>query len=226
MEILEKNPVNWGKTSLNAGPSPVSKQWENKNPLPVTGDRRTDLELIQEVRDGHRQAYTELMRRYQQRVYWVARRIVGDHAEADDVVQETFVKAYLALGEFRGDSGFYTWLYRIAVNLALNAVRKRQVVTYLRESELLNRILPADVDPSSAVEEEEAASALRRAVDRLPEKQRAVFVMRYYDEMSYEEIAKILKTSIGGLKANYFHALRKIQHALRQDFGADAADRK
>jgi RNA polymerase sigma-70 factor (ECF subfamily) len=185
----------------------------------VTGDRRTDLELIQEVRDGHREAYTELMRRYQQRVYWVARRIVGDHADADDVVQETFVKAYLALGEFRGDSGFYTWLYRIAVNLSLNAVRKRQVVTYLRESELLNRMLPSGEDPSSAVEEEEAASVLRKAVDRLPEKQRAVFIMRYYDEMGYEEIARVLKTSIGGLKANYYHALRKIQSALRRDLG-------
>jgi len=185
----------------------------------VTGDRRTDLELVKEVRDGHREAYTELMRRYQQRVYWVARRIVGDHAEADDVVQETFVKAYLALGDFRGESGIYTWLYRIAVNLALNAVRKRQVVTYLRESELLNQMLPSGDDPSANVEEEETASALRQAVDRLPEKQRAVFIMRYYDELSYEEIAAVLKTSVGGLKANYFHALRKIQTALRRDFG-------
>ncbi|MBI5470963.1 MAG: sigma-70 family RNA polymerase sigma factor, partial [Ignavibacteriae bacterium] len=75
----------------------------------------TDAELVQQVRNGKRQAYTELMRRYQQRVYWVARRIVGTHEDADDVAQEAFVKAYLALGEFRGDSSFFTWIYRIAV---------------------------------------------------------------------------------------------------------------
>ena len=108
---------------------------------------RSDIELVQEVRNGRRQAFTELMRRYQERVYWLARRIVGSHEDADDVVQETFVKAYLALGEFRGDSSFFTWIYRIAVNLSLNALRKRQVLNYLHESELLSRILPSTDDP-------------------------------------------------------------------------------
>jgi len=178
---------------------------------------RSDLELVQEVRNGRRQAFTELMRRYQQRVYWVARRIVGSHDEADDVVQEAFVKAYLALGDFRGDSSFFTWLYRITVNLSLNAVRKRQVMNYLHESELLSRILPSSDDPGRDVEQQETESALERAVARLPEKQKAVFVMRYYDEMTYEEIGRVLKTSIGGLKANYFHALRKVQEYMRNE---------
>jgi RNA polymerase sigma-70 factor (ECF subfamily) len=180
-------------------------------------DPRTDLELVQDVRNGKRQAFTELMRRHQQRVYWVARRIVGDHAEADDVAQETFVKAYLALGEFRGDSSFFTWVYRIAVNLSLNAVRKRQVMNYLRESELLSKFLPSPDDPSAGVELGEMESALRRAIAELPEKQKAVFVMRYYDELSYEEIARVLKTSVGGLKANYFHALKKVREYLRNE---------
>jgi RNA polymerase sigma-70 factor (ECF subfamily) len=94
-------------------------------------EQRSDFELVQEVRKGNRQAFTELMRRYQKRVYWTARRIVGSHEDADDVVQETFVKAYLGLGDFRGDSSFFTWLYRIAVNLSLNATRKRQLINYL-----------------------------------------------------------------------------------------------
>lgn len=177
----------------------------------------SDQELIQEVREGKRRAYTELMHRYQERVYWVARRIVGGHEDADDVTQETFVKAYLALGEFRGDSSFFTWLYRIAVNLSLNTIRKRQVLSYLHESELLGRFLPSHDDPSERVEQEEAATLLERAIAQLPEKQRAVFVLRYHDELSYEEIAKILKTSIGGLKANYFHALRKVREHLRNE---------
>ena len=177
----------------------------------------SDQELIQEVREGKRRAYTELMHRYQERVYWVARRIVGGHEDADDVTQETFVKAFLALGEFRGVSSFFTWLYRIAVNLSLNTIRKRQVLSYLHESELLGRFLPSHDDPSERVEQEETATLLERAIAQLPEKQRAVFVLRYHDELSYEEIAKILKTSIGGLKANYFHALRKVREHLRNE---------
>ena len=177
----------------------------------------SDIELVQEVRNGRRQAFTALMRRYQERVYWVARRIVGSHDDADDIVQETFVKAYLALGEFRGDSSFFTWIYRIAVNLSLNALRKRQVLNYLHQSELLSRILPSADDPGKDLENSEIESALQRAVATLPEKQKAVFVMRYFDEMTYEEIGRVLKTSVGGLKANYFHALRKVREYMRHE---------
>jgi RNA polymerase sigma-70 factor, ECF subfamily len=177
----------------------------------------TDLQLIEEVRNGKRRAFTELMRRYQQRVYWAARRIVGTHEDADDIAQETFVKAYTALGDFRGESSFFTWLYRIAVNLSLNAVRKRQVVSYLRENDIINRFFPASDDPSREVEFKETESRLQEAIARLPEKQRAVFVMRYFDEMSYEEISEVMKTSVGGLKANYFHALRKVREYMTNE---------
>ena len=175
----------------------------------------TDLELVDEVRAGNRQAFTELMRRYQERIYWVARRMVGSHPDADDIVQETFIKAFLSLGDFRGEAGFYTWLYRIAVNLSLNALRKRHIVTYLRESELAQIVFPpSKEDPHKELESKELESQLARAVAKLPDKQRAVFVMRYYDEMTYEEIAYVLKTSVGGLKANYFHALRKVKQGM------------
>lgn len=177
----------------------------------------TDLELVEEVRNGRREAYTELMRRHQQRVYWFVRRIVGTHEDADDVTQETFVKAFLNLGDFRGDSSFFTWIYRIALNGALNAVRKRQVISYLRENDLINRFLPSDDDPHRELERKETETKLRQAVAGLPEKQRAVFILRYYEELSYEEISAILKTSVGGLKANYFHALRKVQEVLRHE---------
>jgi RNA polymerase sigma-70 factor (ECF subfamily) len=177
----------------------------------------SDLELVNEVRSGKRQAFTELMRRYQQRVYWTARRIVGSHEDADDIAQETFVKAYLALGDFRGDASFFTWLYRIAVNLSLNAIRKQQVLGYLRQSEIVNRIFPADENPQKDLELKETQTLLDKAIAELPEKQRAVFVMRYHDEMTYEEISHVLKTSVGGLKANYFHALRKVQEFMKDE---------
>jgi RNA polymerase sigma-70 factor (ECF subfamily) len=180
-------------------------------------DGMTDLELVEEVRNGRREAYTELMRRHQERVYWFVRKIVGTHEDADDVTQETFVKAYLNLGDFRGDSSFFTWIYRIALNGALNAVRKRQVVAYVRENDLISRLFPSGDDPHRELERKETETQLQRAVAGLPEKQRAVFVLRYYEELSYEEISAILKTSVGGLKANYFHALRKIREALRHE---------
>jgi len=180
-------------------------------------EKISDVELVNEVRNGKRQAFTELMRRYQERVYWTARRMVGDHDEADDIAQETFVKAYLALGDFRGDSSFFTWIYRIAVNLSLNALRKRQVMEYLRQSDIINRILPAQENPQRDLEHQEMQSRLDEAISALPEKQRAVFIMRYYDEMSYAEISRVLKTSVGGLKANYFHAVRKVQEYLKNE---------
>ncbi len=179
-------------------------------------EQLTDLDLVNEVRAGDRRAYTELMNRYKEKIYWVARRMLGNHADADDVVQEAFLKAFLNLGDFRGDAGFYTWLYRIAVNLSLNALRKRHVMDYLRESELAQKVFPpAKDDPHKELEVRELESRIQQAVSRLPDKQRAVFVLRYYDEMTYEEIAFILKTSVGGLKANYFHALRKVQRSLK-----------
>jgi RNA polymerase sigma-70 factor, ECF subfamily len=178
---------------------------------------KPDQELVRDVRAGDRSAFTELMRRYQERVYWAARRIVGTHEEADDIAQETFIKAYLGLGDFRGDASFFTWVYRIAVNLSLNTVRKRQVLNYVRESAILRRVLPAEEGPDRAAEFHDLQTRLQDAVGRLPEKQRAVFVLRYYDELTYDEIAQILKTSVGGLKANYFHALKKIQEHLKDE---------
>jgi RNA polymerase sigma-70 factor (ECF subfamily) len=157
------------------------------------------------------------MRRYQERIYWAARRIVGTHEEADDIAQETFIKAYLGLGDFRGDASFFTWVYRIAVNLSLNAVRKRQVLNYIRDSAVLRRVLPPEEGPDGIAEFHDLQNRLQEAVGQLPEKQRAVFVLRYYDELTYDEIARILKTSVGGLKANYFHALKKIQESLKDE---------
>ena len=180
-------------------------------------EEKSDRELVQEVRNGKREAFTELMRRHQERVYWVARRVVGNHEDADDIVQETFIKGVVGLGDFRGDSSFFTWLYRIAVNLSLNTIRKRQVLNYLRDSPLLSRILPLEEDPEKEVEARELQTRIERAIASLPDKQRSVFILRYYEELTYEEIAQILKTSVGGLKANYFHALKKVQQYLKNE---------
>lgn len=184
----------------------------------------SDAELVQDVRKGKRHAYTELMRRYQQRVYWVARRIVGNHADADDIAQETFIKAYLALGEFRGDSSFFTWIYRIAVNLSLNTIRKHQVMNYLRQSDIVNRLLPSNDRPDKEYEQKETELLLQQAIATLPEKQKAVFVLRYFDGLTYEEISQVLKTSVGGLKANYFHAVNKVRELMKDEIPGTTED--
>ena len=177
----------------------------------------SDLELVQQVRSGNRPAYTHLMQRYLPQVYWIARRLTGSHREADEIARETFVKAYLGLGDFRNDSIFLLWLYRIAISLSFNAVRKRHLVGYIRESDLLNRFLPPSDNSPGTVESWEKESRLHRAIAGLPEKQKALFVMRWFDDLTYEEISAVLNASGSGLQRSYIHALRKVKEYLRDE---------
>jgi RNA polymerase sigma-70 factor (ECF subfamily) len=171
---------------------------------------RSDQELVEDFQRGNESSFNELILRYQERLYWVARRFVQDHDNADDVVQDVFCRAYEGLGKFRGESGIYTWLYRITVNLALNAVRRQKVREFFRIDEILDVKDEHGEQPDEHLEKKEQKQLIEQAVAQLPEKQKAVFILRYYDEMPYEEIAKIMKTTVGGLKANYFHAVRKV----------------
>ena len=177
---------------------------------------RSDLELVQLFQKGDESAFNHLVLRYQEKVYWVARRFMNDHDSADDVTQEVFTKAYKSLGEFRSESSVYTWLYRITVNIALNSLRRQKIREFFRIDELFETADRENLTPEEAVEKQEEQTLIEQAIARLPEKQKAVFVLRYYDELPYEEIAKLLKTSVGGLKANYFHAVRKIQEYVRR----------
>jgi RNA polymerase sigma-70 factor (ECF subfamily) len=182
-------------------------------------ESQTDRELIQTFQQGDVRGFNELVRRYQERVYWIARRIAGTHEDADDIVQEVFVRVYEKLKDFRGDSSFYTWLYRISVNVSLNTIQKKRVKDFLQLDQLFEESLPTDVQADTPVLSQEYQTILERAIETLPPKQRAVFMMRYYDEMTYEEMAKLLNQSEGGLKANYFHAVKKIQEFFRKEYG-------
>lgn len=174
-----------------------------------------EQQIIADFKAGNEQAFNLLVRRYQEKVYWIVRRLLPDHDEADDVTQEVFVKAYQSLRSFKGDSSFYTWLYRIAVNLSLNELRRKKIRRTFSIDDEVHQVRSSDAGPQEMMENEERTRRIRAAVDRLPEKQKKVFLLRYYEEMPYEEIAKVLKTSVGGLKANYFHAVKKIGEALR-----------
>lgn len=179
-----------------------------------------DKQLLELYRTGKaEQIFNEMVRRYHSRIYWVARRMVKSHEDADDIAQEVFVRAYAALKDFRGEANIYTWLYRIAVNLSINHLRKQKVRKLVDISDYLN-FLSKDAEQDRDVIHDENVSLIERAIQTLPEKQRAVFIMRYYDEMPYEQISSILGTSVGGLKANFHHAVKKIAAYVRKNHGS------
>jgi RNA polymerase sigma factor (sigma-70 family) len=172
----------------------------------------TDEELLEQFRnpDTRNYAFNLLVRKHQQRLYWHVRRIVIDHDDANDVIQNIFIKVWKALDNFRADSQLYTWLYRIATNESvtfLNAKKKRFAVSLDGVENELSNHLTNDVYFSG----DKIQMKLQQAVLKLPTQQRLVFNMKYYDGMKYEEIAEILNISVGGLKANYHHAVKKIE---------------
>ena len=182
----------------------------------VTMKQETEADIIYRCRSGDRAAFNQIVRDNQERVYWVIRRMVRDHDEALDIAQDVFIKAYQKLDSFRGDAKIFTWLYRIAVNLSLNHVRKSRRRSFFSLSDADSDLVRDDSDPGQQVENSEMRGLIDRAIETLPEKQRAVFVLRYFEELPYEEISTILKTSTGGLKANYHHAVRKIERYVKE----------
>lgn len=176
-----------------------------------------ELQLIDEFKNGNDQAFNTLVLRYKEKIYWIVRRMIPDHDEADDVTQNVFIKAYQSLGTFKGDSSFYTWIYRIAVNLSLNEIRRKKIRRTFSIDDEIHQVRSHDAQPLELMEQQEQTLKIREAIEQLPDKQKKVFLLRYYEELPYEEIAKILKTSVGGLKANYFHAVKKIGVYLRNE---------
>lgn len=180
---------------------------------------KTDFELIEAFRNGDVSGFNELVRRYQEKIYWNARRIIGRHEDADDVVQDVFVKVYKGLKDFRGESNLYTWLYRITINVSINALRKKRLKDFIPYDHIMEEVFQSNSKTDDSLEQQEYQTILERAIERLPAKQKVVFNMRYHDEMPYEEIAKILRKSVGGSKANYFQAVKKIAEFVRKEMG-------
>ena len=156
------------------------------------------------------------MEKYQEKVYWVIRRMVLDHESSDDIAQETFVKVWSNLDKFKGDSKLYTWIYRIATNEALTHLRKKKRRFFLPigdvENELVS-VLETDIYYSG----DEIQLKLQKALLKLPEKQRLVFNMKYFEEMKFKDIAEVMEVSVGSLKAQYHHAVKKIEKFIKED---------
>jgi RNA polymerase sigma-70 factor (ECF subfamily) len=177
----------------------------------------TDRELLDMLQDPRRKnaGVSQFIRQYQRPIYFYVRRMVLSHEDADDVSQQVFVKAWKAIDSFRGESKLSTWLYRIAHNECISFLRSSKRLMSIDASQVeqaLGSALQSDVLFSG----DEIQAKLQTAIALLPEKQKAVFVMRYYDDLKYEEIADITGTSVGALKASYHHAVNKIESYLTE----------
>lgn len=171
--------------------------------------------LIEQLKNVQTQdkAFRELMSLYKERLYWHIRKIVISHDDTDDVLQNTFVKVYRSIANFKAESKLYSWMYRIATNEAISFINKRAKTNNIGISEMQHQLvdnLHADV----YFDGNEVQLKLQKAVASLPQKQQLVFNMKYFDDMKYREISDVLETSVGALKASYHHAVKKIETIL------------
>lgn len=158
-------------------------------------------------------AFNLIVRKYRERVYFHIRKMVIDHDDADDLTQEVFVKVWKALPKFRGDSQLYTWIYRIASNECLTFLKKKRQRFFIPIHDISHE-LSQKLEASRDFSGDEIQQKLQKALLKLPDKQRLVFNMKYFDDMKYRDMAEILGTSVGGLKASYHHAVKKIEAEL------------
>ncbi|MBL7878180.1 MAG: RNA polymerase sigma factor [Cyclobacteriaceae bacterium] len=176
-----------------------------------------DPELLRKIRNPETRSYgfNLLVRAYQQRVYWHVRKMVVDHDDADDLTQEVFIKVHKHIDSFREDAQLFTWIYRIATNECLTFLNKKRRRFFL-PLEDVGKELASKLDSSLEMTGDDIQIKLQKALLKLPDKQRLVFNMRYFDELSYEDMAQITKTSVGALKASYHHAVKKVEDYLTQ----------
>lgn len=177
-----------------------------------------DKELLAKIRNPETRNYgfNMLVRSYQQRVYGLVRKMVIDHDDADDITQEVFIKIHKAIENFREDAQLYTWIYRIATNESLTFLSKKRRRFFL-PLEDIGPELAAKIDSTPALSGDEIQKKLQKALLTLPDKQRLVFNLKYYEEMPYEEMSAVTGTSEGALKASYHHAVKKIEEFLSNE---------
>ena len=187
----------------------------------------SDLDLVQRVQQGDRRAFDQLVLRYQHKVLKLVMRYMRNHAEAEDIAQEAFLKAYRAIHSFRGDSAFYTWIYRIAINTAKNALvsAKRRPLDYdldLQDPEQNERAgrLRDEATPESLLLTDEIRQTVDAAIGALPEDLRRAVVLREYEGLSYEEIAAVMACPVGTVRSRIFRAREAIDRQLRPVFDA------
>jgi RNA polymerase sigma factor, sigma-70 family len=177
----------------------------------------TDKELLSIFRDSTQKhyAFNLIVRKYSERLYWHIRKLIISHDDSDDVLQNTFMKVWNGLDNFREDAQLYTWLYRIATNESLSFLNQKKRKFFLPLVDV-ERQLSNTLESDEYFSGDELQLKLQKAILTLPEKQRVVFNLKYFEEMQYEEMSEILETSVGALKASYHHAVKKIEKYIKE----------
>ncbi|WP_297090647.1 RNA polymerase sigma factor [uncultured Draconibacterium sp.] len=175
-----------------------------------------DKHIIAGLKDKNKRdlAFHQLVSTYQERLYWHIRKIVLNHDDTDDVLQNTFLKVWKSIDNFREESSLFTWLYRIATNESITFINSKKKKSFMQMNEV-SEFLMDNLESDPYFEGDEIQLKLQKAILTLPEKQRIVFNMKYYDDLKYDDMAQILDTSVGALKASYHHAAKKIEHYLK-----------
>ena len=175
-----------------------------------------EIVLIEQLKNvqTREKAFRELISLYKERLYWHIRKIVISHDDADDVLQNTFIKVYKNIGKFNQESKLYSWMYRIATNESLTFINTRAKERNVDISEMHEQ-LASSLESDVYFSGDEIQQILQKAIATLPQKQRLVFNMKYFDEIKYHEMSEILETSVGALKASYFHAVKKIENYIK-----------
>lgn len=200
------------------GETPPAARWTLTVVQPDTprgatpSDELDDTALVAACLAGHREAFDVIVTRHRRAVYQVCYRFAGNHEDASDLSQDTFVRVWRGLGSFKGQSAFSTWVYRIAVNACLNRVQVRKPQTELLEGDRF--VDPRHEHPQDGLLRDERARAVRKAIAQLPAKQRTTLILRAYQQLSHREIADVLGSSVGAVKANFFHALANLRKIL------------
>ena len=176
-----------------------------------------DFEIVNRFISGDESAFNILAKKYQKRIYWHARQMVNDHLDADEVTQEVLIVMYKKLKTFNFKSSLYTWIYKIVTTRCLNQIRRKKVKRFLSIDDADEKDFSDKHDIINDITNKQKLEVIQKALQKLPPKQRQVFVMRNFDELSYEEISEISGKSVGGLKANYFHALKKILELVNEE---------
>ena len=174
-------------------------------------------EILEQLRnpDTQRQGFAHLVNEYSERLYWQIRKMVYSHDDANDILQDVFIKAWLNIEKFRGDAKLSTWLYKIAINESITFINRSKAKLNLSIDDT-DSFLIDKLEGDEYFDGDEAQLLLQKAIVTLPEKQRLVFQMKYFNEMKYDEMSDILGTSVGALKASYHHAVKKVESLLKE----------